>query len=84
MGVDRIAAGQVLRDLVDHELAVKEGGQRYAQYVLDPKVSGRSAEPDLFDDLRTLTETGAVVAVGATRSPKRRYQWVEPVSKQAR
>lgn len=108
--------------LVDQELAVKEGGRRYAQYVLDPKVSGKSAEPDLFgglfDDplpgvdealrsrgeatagelvkltglsrtavlnrLRTLTETGTVVAVGATRSPKRRYQWVEPISKQTR
>jgi ATP-dependent DNA helicase RecG len=121
-GVDRIAAGQVLRDLVDQELAVKEGGRRYAQYVLDPKVSGKSAEPDLFgilfndllpgvdealrsrgeatagelvkltglsrtavlNRLRTLTETGTVVAVGATRSPKRRYQWVEPISKQTR
>lgn len=121
-GVDRIAARQVLRDLVDQELAVKEGGRRYAQYVLDPKASGKSAEPDLFgglfDDqlpgvdealksqgtatagelvkltglsrsavlnhLRTLTETGAAVAVGAARSPKRRYQWVEPASKQTR
>jgi ATP-dependent DNA helicase RecG len=119
-GVDRIAAGQVLRDLVDQQLAVKEGGRRYAQYVLDPTVSGRSADHDLFSDvlddllpsvdealrtqreatagelvtltglsrtavlnhLRTLTETGTVVAVGAPRSPKRRYQWVGPVSKQ--
>jgi len=119
-GVDRIAAGQVLRDLVDQQLAIKEGGRRYAQYVLDPKASGRSAEPDLFGDLfegrlpgvdealksrggatagelveltglsrtavlshlRILTEAGAVVAVGATQSPKRRYQWVKPVSKQ--
>lgn len=128
-GVDRITAGQVLRDLVDQELAVKEGGRRYAQYVLDPTVSGTSAEPDLlgglFDNpppgveealpsvdealkhrgtatagelvkltglsrtavlnrLRTLTETGTVIAVGATRSPKRRYQWVEPASKRTR
>jgi ATP-dependent DNA helicase RecG len=50
-GVDRIAAGQVLRDLVDQGLAIKEGGRRYAQYVLDPAVSGRAAEPDLFTDL---------------------------------
>lgn len=121
-GVDRSAAGQVLKDLVDQELAVEESGRRYAQYVLDPRASGTSAEPglfgDLFDDLlpgvdealrsrgeatagelvkltglsrsavlnhlRTLTETGAVVAVGATRSPKRHYQWVQPVSKQTR
>jgi ATP-dependent DNA helicase RecG len=117
-GVDRIAAGQVLRDLVDQQLAVKEGGRHYAQYVLDPNASGRSEEPDLFDGLlpgvdealrnreeatagelveltglsrtavlnrlRVLTETGAVVAVGATRSPKRRYQWVEAISKRTR
>ncbi|WP_127499607.1 ATP-binding protein [Actinoplanes solisilvae] len=47
-GVDRIAAGQVLRDLVDQGLAVKEGGRRYARYILDPSVTGRQAEPDLF------------------------------------
>jgi len=50
-GVDRVAAGQVLRDLVDQGLAVKEGGRRYARYVLDPAVSGRSRAPDLFSDL---------------------------------
>jgi ATP-dependent DNA helicase RecG len=118
-GVDRIAAGQVLKDLVNQGLAIKEGGRRYAQYVLDPAASGRPAEPslfgDLFDDvplpsvaealrskgeatageladltglsrtavlnhLRPLTETGAVQAVGAARSPNRRYRWVEPGS----
>lgn len=36
-GVDRIAAGQVLRDLVDQGLAVREGARRYARYVLDPR-----------------------------------------------
>ncbi|WP_433828537.1 ATP-binding protein [Actinoplanes sp. CA-015351] len=47
-GVDRVAAGQVLRDLVDQGLAVKEGGRRYARYVLDPAASGRLRTPDLF------------------------------------
>ena len=50
-GVDRIAAGQVLRDLVDQGLAVKEGGRRYARYVLDPAASGRTREPDLLSAL---------------------------------
>ncbi|WP_432831591.1 ATP-binding protein [Dactylosporangium sp. CA-092794] len=113
-GVDRIAAGQVLRDLVDQGLAVKEGGRRYARYVLDPAAAGRKKEPDLFsalppdlmpdvgevlrkrgeatagelveltglsrsavlNHLRALTEAGNVSAVGATRSPKRRYRWI--------
>jgi ATP-dependent DNA helicase RecG len=120
-GVDRIAAGQVLRDLVDQGLAVKEGGRRYAQYVLDPGTSGRTEEPDLFsglfsdppdvgaalrdrgeatagelaeltglsrnavlNHLRILVETGAVVAVGAARSPKRRYQWVASAGPETR
>jgi ATP-dependent DNA helicase RecG len=47
-GVDRVEAGQVLRDLVVMKLAVKEGGRRYAQYVLDPRVDDRPREPDLF------------------------------------
>ncbi|MDQ1246728.1 MAG: ATP-dependent helicase RecG, partial [Actinomycetota bacterium] len=108
-GVDRITAGQVLRDLVDQELAVKEGGRRYAQYVLDPKISARSTgqrrdntKPDVDEALRNrgqattselieitglarttvlkrlrlLTATGAVVATGTVRSPRRRYRWV--------
>ncbi|GAA2572763.1 ATP-binding protein [Winogradskya consettensis] len=50
-GVDRVTAGQVLRDLVDQGLAVKEGGRRYARYVLDPEVSGRPETPDLFSAL---------------------------------
>lgn len=49
-GVDRIAAGQVLKDLVDRGLAIKEGGRRYAQYVLDPAASDRATEPDLFSN----------------------------------
>ncbi|MET7417640.1 ATP-binding protein [Dactylosporangium sp. NPDC005555] len=109
-GVDRIAAGQVLRDLVDQGLAVKEGGRRYARYVLDPAAGSRAREPDLLsallpdvgealrrsgeatagelvaltglsrtavlNHLRALTERGEVVAVGAARSPNRRYRWV--------
>jgi ATP-dependent DNA helicase RecG len=47
-GVDRIAAGRVLRDLVDQGLAVKEGGRRYAQDVLDPVALERPAQADLF------------------------------------
>jgi ATP-dependent DNA helicase RecG len=50
-GVDRVTAGQVLRDLVDQGLAVKEGGRRYARYVLDPAASGQSRTPDLFSAL---------------------------------
>jgi ATP-dependent DNA helicase RecG len=52
-GVDRIAAGQVLRDLVDKGLAIREGGRRYAQYVLDPSASGRAGEPELSSALST-------------------------------
>jgi ATP-dependent DNA helicase RecG len=109
-GVDRIAAGQVLKDLVDQGLAVKEGGRRYAQYVLDPAAIGEAPAPDLLsdllptveqalrslgeatatdlvsltsrsrtavlNDLRALVEAGSVVALGAPRSPKRRYRWL--------
>lgn len=117
-GVDRIAAGQVLRDLVDQGLAVKEGGRRYARYLLDPTAAGRAQAPDLFSalpvgpkaeveatlksrgdataselaeltglsrssvlkQLNILTETGTVVALEPTRSPKRRYRWIGPVT----
>ncbi|MEU4365354.1 ATP-binding protein [Promicromonospora sp. NPDC023987] len=41
-GVDRIQAGQVLRDLVEWGVAVKEGGRRYATYVLDPRARDAS------------------------------------------
>jgi ATP-dependent DNA helicase RecG len=110
-GVDRIAAGQVLRDLVDQGLAVKEGGRRYARYVLDPAGSGRAKGhgqvPDVgetlrdrgeatagelveatglsrsavLNHLRALTDSGAAVAVGAPRSPKRLYKWISPPSR---
>ena len=35
-GADRIAASQVLRDLVEWGLAIRHGGRRYARYSLDP------------------------------------------------
>lgn len=38
-GVDRHAAGTVLRDLTDGGVAVRHGGRRYARYVLDPAVT---------------------------------------------
>lgn len=59
-GADRIAAGQVLRDLLEHGLVVREGGRRYAQYLLDPSVSDRDRhrEPDdLFSGLLPDTAT---------------------------
>ena len=113
-GADRIVAGQVLRDLVDQGLAVREGGRRYAEYVLDPEVtpgSRRSSQepedllsgllPDtatalrrageasatelraatgrsrgaVQNDLNALIAEGHVQAIGAPRSPKRRYRW---------
>ncbi|GAB2977046.1 ATP-binding protein [Frigoribacterium salinisoli] len=37
-GADRIEAGAVLRELVEAGLAVKEGGRRYARYVLPADV----------------------------------------------
>ena len=75
-GVDRVAAGQVLRDLVDQGLAVKEGGRRYARYVLDPAVSGRTEAADLFSALQpdvpadvgeTLKERGEATAGELTK-----------------
>jgi ATP-dependent DNA helicase RecG len=111
-GADQVAATRVLRDLVEWGLALKQGGRRYARYVLDPSL-GR--QPDLFtqmDDrhspgtaveealrrageasaaelmaatglsrvsvlrhLAHLGERGLVEAVGAPRSPRRRYRW---------
>ncbi|MFD0518159.1 helix-turn-helix domain-containing protein [Paractinoplanes durhamensis] len=64
-GVDRVAAGQVLRDLVDQGLAVKEGGRRYAQYVLDPAASGQSRAPDLFSALSPQSPPGVAEALKA-------------------
>ncbi|WP_089801003.1 ATP-binding protein [Cellulomonas sp. KH9] len=66
-GVDRVAAGQVLRDLVEQGLAIKEGGRRYAQYVLDP-AAGRPAEPDLFSGLPVATVAEALRSRGEMTS----------------
>lgn len=44
-GADQVTATRVLRDLVEWGLALKQGGRRYARYVLDPSL-GR--QPDLF------------------------------------
>jgi ATP-dependent DNA helicase RecG len=116
-GVDRIAAGQVLRDLIHQGLAIKEGGRRYAQYVLDPTATGRGrgtgpgpgrgtatgrhlitdvgealrdrgeattaelvqltglSRTTVLTQLNPLIHTGTVTAVGAPRSPRRRYRW---------
>lgn len=112
-GADQKTATRVLRDLVEWGLALKQGGRRYARYVLDPSL-GR--HPDLFTQpgelppapsdvvgealrqareasaaelmaatglsrvsvLRHLTqlgERGLVEALGAQRSPRRRYRW---------
>lgn len=46
-GADRMSAGQVLRDLVESGAAVKEGGRRYARYVLDPSLARRPQQQTL-------------------------------------
>jgi len=35
-GVERHVAGAVLRDLTDNGIAIRQGGRRYARYILDP------------------------------------------------
>lgn len=60
-GPDRIAAGQVLSDLVGRGLAVKEGGRRYARYRLDPTRAAPTA-PTLFDDVPVPPTTADLVA----------------------
>ncbi|MEK8228529.1 hypothetical protein NKG05_24690 [Oerskovia sp. M15] len=35
-GVDQLTAGRTLRELVETGLVLREGGRRYARYVLDP------------------------------------------------
>lgn len=47
-GADRMSAGQVLRDLVESGAAVREGGRRYARYVLDPSLAERPQQQTLI------------------------------------
>ena len=42
-------------------------------------LTGRSRSA-VLNDLRELTESGSVVAIGLPKSPKRRYRWVGPPS----
>lgn len=67
-GIDRVAAGQVLRDLVDQGLAVKEGGRRYARYVLDPVATGGEPPADLFTSL-VPTVAEALQEMGVATAP---------------
>ncbi len=51
-GADRIEAGNVLRDLVDRGLALRENSsRRYAQYVLDPSIEGHVGPEPLFPEM---------------------------------
>ena len=43
-GVDRIEAGAVLRDLVTRGVAVKEGGRKFARYVLSAELAKPAVE----------------------------------------
>ncbi|MEE6283307.1 ATP-binding protein [Georgenia sp. MJ170] len=75
-GADRISAGQVLRDVVDEGLAIREGGRRYAQYVLDPAAASGPTRPghgaeDLFSGLLVDTATALRRAGDATAAELR-------------
>ena len=48
-GADRIEAGRVLRDLVDSGLGVRQGGRRFARYVLDPSMGAAPSQPPLYE-----------------------------------
>lgn len=51
-GADRIEAGNVLRDLVERGLALRENSsRRYAQYVLDPSIEGHHGPEPLFPEM---------------------------------
>lgn len=64
-GVERHEAGSVLRDLTDSGVAIKQGGRRYARYVLAPDAEPRPvvtpvAPADVEDALKRLgTATAA-------------------------
>ena len=67
-GADRMTAGQVLRDLVDGGIAVKEGGRRYARYVLDPAFVERPRQPSLVFEEITTPPTNTELIAGELRS----------------
>lgn len=73
-GVDRVIAGHVLRDLVEQGIAVKEGGRRYARYVLSPSPGKPEhdpfrlldAPPSVAESLRTRGTASAAELAGDT------------------
>jgi ATP-dependent DNA helicase RecG len=46
-GVERHVAGSVLRELTDGGIAVRQGGRRYARYVLDPALAAEDESTDV-------------------------------------
>lgn len=66
-GVDRLTATQVLRDLVDQRLAVREGGRRYARYGLDPSAGSDDTASSGFAGPHA--GTGAGTKTGAGKGP---------------
>ncbi|TKV56307.1 transcriptional regulator [Nakamurella flava] len=74
-GIDRIQAGAVLRDIVDQNLAIRDGGRRYARYTLAPG-SPADSQPDLFGEVsplrqaegRTASLIGALVKRGTAKA----------------
>ncbi|MDQ2707969.1 MAG: putative DNA binding domain-containing protein [Actinomycetota bacterium] len=55
-GVERHVAGAVLRELTDLGIAVRQGGRRYAQYVLDPATAPRTMRERVVDVATALRE----------------------------
>ncbi|MCG2797973.1 MAG: putative DNA binding domain-containing protein [Cellulomonas sp.] len=62
-GADRMSAGQALRDLVDQGVAIKEGGRRYARYVLDPRFrDGPRQQALVFEIVESPPTTTEIIA----------------------
>ncbi|UVF80946.1 hypothetical protein [Gordonia mangrovi] len=57
-GVDRVAAGAALRDLVDRVLLVTTGGKRYASYQLADRVIPLAVLPEVAADSDTTATAG--------------------------
>lgn len=57
--------------------ALRNKGEATAGELVELTGLSRSA---VLNHLRTLIESGAAVAVGAARSPKRLYKWIAPPS----